>query len=209
MGSTNWVKYTASTCGSWSSNDTIQGYVDWNNNGSFADAGDLVYKSSMNNVVDSFILNVPCNVNLGNKRFRILLYNGANSSVVNGCGSFSFGETEDYTINIAKSDTLFNLSNQAINVATAQGVINQPLIKIPVTLMRCVSPVVSKMSFTLLNTNVQNILRAKLYTTGKSTNFDTANLLASTTNFSNNRVEFSGVNDTIIGVVSTINDTVY
>ena len=209
LGSTNWVKYTASTCGSWSSNDTIQGYVDWNNNGSFADAGDLVYKSSMNNVVDSFILNVPCNVNLGNKRFRILLYNGANSSVVNGCGSFSFGETEDYTINIAKSDTLFNLSNQAINVATAQGVINQPLIKIPVTLMRCVSPAVSKMSFTLLNTNVQNILRAKLYTTGKSTNFDTAYLLASTTNFSNNRVIFSGVNDTIIGVVSTINDTVY
>ncbi|MCX8481117.1 MAG: GEVED domain-containing protein, partial [Sediminibacterium sp.] len=66
------------------------------------------------------------------------------------------------------------------------------------------------MGFTLLNTNVNNITRATLYTTGNSTNFDTSYLLSSTTNFSNNRVIFSGVNDTSSRISSnTIHDTVY
>ncbi|CEG11072.1 hypothetical protein MSIBF_A110002 [groundwater metagenome] len=112
-GQTYTLKVTGKTIGGWT--EYVKAWIDFNNDGDFTDSGeeiDLGYHSFPSGggtyaYFKSFT--VPSSVSLGNKRMRaILKYNSAPSS----CGSFSYGEVEDYTINIVTSTACTNGNTQ-------------------------------------------------------------------------------------------------
>ncbi|MEZ5047708.1 MAG: M14 family zinc carboxypeptidase [Chitinophagaceae bacterium] len=74
-------------------------WIDYNSDGDFNDAGEQVYSinsTSSSNL--SFSLNVPSSVTAGQKRIRVAMKQG--SYPTSSCEVFTYGETEDYTINI-------------------------------------------------------------------------------------------------------------
>lgn len=71
-------------------------WVDFNHDGDFDDSGEEVLARTGSSVV-SGSFTVPATAQSGSTRMRVIMkYNGYASS----CGTFSYGEVEDYTINI-------------------------------------------------------------------------------------------------------------
>lgn len=71
-------------------------FIDYNQDGDFADSGEEVFsKSGKSAVTGSFA--VPSTALTGSTRMRIIM---KYSSAPTSCGSFTYGEVEDYTINI-------------------------------------------------------------------------------------------------------------
>ncbi len=71
-------------------------WIDFNQDGDFADSGEEVFSQSGNSDVSGTI-SIPVSANTGNTRMRVSMRYNANPS---SCGSFSYGEVEDYTVNI-------------------------------------------------------------------------------------------------------------
>ena len=93
--------YTITITPTWTGTLFNEGYavwIDYNVDGDFNDAGELVWSlapSQTTPVTGNFT--IPLDATLGETRMRVSLkYNGIPSS----CESFDFGEVEDYTINI-------------------------------------------------------------------------------------------------------------
>ncbi|WP_431166442.1 M20/M25/M40 family metallo-hydrolase [Tenacibaculum halocynthiae] len=99
---------TISITPKWASTKYNEGYavfIDYNNDGDFSDSGETVWtKSPSKETPVSGTFTVPSTVSEGKKRMRVILrYNTIPSS----CGSYNYGETEDYFVNIisAQADT--------------------------------------------------------------------------------------------------------
>jgi hypothetical protein len=73
-------------------------WIDWNNNQSFADAGELVYTSPGSGVaVNNAIVTVPFSAAVGTKRMRVLCNFAGVPTTTNGCPvNQTYGECEDY-----------------------------------------------------------------------------------------------------------------
>ncbi|WP_298118815.1 GEVED domain-containing protein, partial [Flavobacterium sp.] len=90
-------------------------FIDWNKDGDFADAGETYNGTGgvdgpatapANGVVYSSNITVPLTASLGLTRMRIILDEfGTATTTANGCGTFSYGETEDYLINVLPAPT--------------------------------------------------------------------------------------------------------
>jgi hypothetical protein len=76
--------------------DQANAWVDWNSNGSFADAGEQVALSGGPALFSGSIV-PPLGTSLGPKRMRVRLQ-GADA--VSPCGNTAAGEVEDYTVNV-------------------------------------------------------------------------------------------------------------
>lgn len=91
-------------------------YIDFNNNGSFADAGEQVVApswmmtSSSLNYVSNFT--IPSNVSTGTRKMRVIVRRPASTIVP--CGTGFQGEVEDYTVVITNPNS--NKSEQASSV---------------------------------------------------------------------------------------------
>ncbi len=73
-------------------------YIDYNKNGVFTDAGELVVSgSSASTGTLSGAFTVPTTARNGTTRLRVVMSDNSASS---SCGTFSYGEAEDYTVNI-------------------------------------------------------------------------------------------------------------
>ena len=73
-------------------------YVDWNNDLDFNDAGELVYASGAYVSSTTGTITIPGGTTVGNHRMRVVAnYLDTNPSA---CGSYSYTEAEDYTINV-------------------------------------------------------------------------------------------------------------
>ncbi len=77
-------------------------YMDFNSDGDFIDAGENIYSTTygLNSVTGQIItgnLIIPPTAMVGNTVMRIVF---SESSTVNPCGTYSFGETEDYSVNL-------------------------------------------------------------------------------------------------------------
>lgn len=100
LGSTTTVYFSAGFSGStYSENWRI--WIDFNQDGDFTDSGEQVVTgtTSNGNTYNSTIT-VPGGASLGATRMRVsMVWNATPSS----CGSFSYGEVEDYTVNITSS----------------------------------------------------------------------------------------------------------
>ncbi|WP_338759464.1 GEVED domain-containing protein [Bernardetia sp. ABR2-2B] len=73
-------------------------WIDFNKDNDFDDAGELVYDAgSLSSSVVNGTLSIPSNAATGSTRMRVSMkYNGAQTA----CETFSYGEVEDYTVNI-------------------------------------------------------------------------------------------------------------
>jgi chitodextrinase len=88
----------------WSGTIYSEGYgvwIDFNQDGDFDDSGELVWsKSASTTTPVSGTITIPSTATLGTTRMRVSMrYNAIPAS----CGSFSYGQVEDYTINITSS----------------------------------------------------------------------------------------------------------
>lgn len=78
-------------------------FIDLNNNGAFTDSGEEVYSIFSNQTLTPSIT-IPSSASSGNIRMRIIVsYN----SITSPCGTFNYGETEDYTLNITAGMSKF------------------------------------------------------------------------------------------------------
>lgn len=74
-------------------------YIDYNQNGVFTDAGETVVSGSSSSTGTlSSTFTVPATAKSGATRMRVIM---SDASATTSCNSYSYGETEDYTINIS------------------------------------------------------------------------------------------------------------
>ena len=96
--------YTITITPSWTSTKYNEGYavwIDFNGDGDFADAGETVLSRARSKTTPiSGTITIPATAKLGITRMRVSMkYNATPTS----CEIFSFGQVEDYSINIATS----------------------------------------------------------------------------------------------------------
>lgn len=80
-------------------------YIDWNFDGDFADAGEIVFTRGAfapSNGVYTTTINCPAANALGKARMRIVL---RESGATAACNTYAWGETEDYDLNIVCTAT--------------------------------------------------------------------------------------------------------
>lgn len=98
--------YTIMITPKWTSTTYNEGYavfIDYNQDGDFTDAGEKVYSkaASKTNPVSGSIT-IPATALTGNTRMRVAMkYNG----IPTACETFSYGQVEDYTLNIKAAGT--------------------------------------------------------------------------------------------------------
>ncbi len=85
------------TCGGWFGME-FDIYIDYNQNGLFTDAGELVVNNTaaIQGANTGFIL-IPATASIGNTRMRVVAVEG---TVPGPTGTYTWGETEDYCIDI-------------------------------------------------------------------------------------------------------------
>ncbi|GGK16708.1 hypothetical protein GCM10007962_08740 [Yeosuana aromativorans] len=81
--------------------EAIRVWIDYNQDGDFLDSGEQVVNSTASTTTPiTANITIPNGASLGTTRMRVALrYNTSPSS----CGSFNYGEVEDYTINITSN----------------------------------------------------------------------------------------------------------
>ena len=75
-------------------------YADWNQDGDFIDAGENLVSSTNTaavTTVRSATFTVPATAKNGPTRLRVVM---SDNSATNNCGTYSYGETEDYTVSV-------------------------------------------------------------------------------------------------------------
>lgn len=106
--STNLTRGTANTISItpvWTStkyNEAYAVYIDYNKDGDFTDSGELVWtKTGSQTTPVTGSITIPSTATLGSTRMRVMMqYNSVPSS---SCGSYTYGQVEDYTLNILSS----------------------------------------------------------------------------------------------------------
>ncbi len=98
--------YTITVTPTWTGTVYSEGYavwIDYNGDFDFADAGELVWsKAASQTTPVSGTFTIPSTATLGATRMRVSMkYNG----IPTECEAFSYGEVEDYTINITNGTT--------------------------------------------------------------------------------------------------------
>ncbi len=78
-------------------------YIDFNKDGDFADAGETIVSGSATGSGTYYAtFSVPATATVGSTRMRVVM---SDASTATSCGTFSYGETEDYTVNFTSSKT--------------------------------------------------------------------------------------------------------
>jgi hypothetical protein len=92
------------SCDVTNSQKVVKAYIDFNNNGSFADAGEEVAASGVITGEGTFTatVSIPATVTVGNATImRIVLQEAGDATAVSSCGVYGNGETQDYRLIIA------------------------------------------------------------------------------------------------------------
>ncbi|MBW7674524.1 reprolysin-like metallopeptidase [Chryseobacterium chendengshani] len=97
--------YTISVTPVWTStkyNEAYALYIDYNKDGDFTDSGELAWtKTASQTTPVTGSITIPSTAVLGSTRMRVMMqYNSIPSS---SCGSYTYGQVEDYTLNIISS----------------------------------------------------------------------------------------------------------
>jgi len=105
--STNVTKgssYTVTVTPTWTGSKYSEGYavfIDWNGDGDFSDSGETAWTRSATTASPvSGTIAIPATAALGSIRMRVSMrYN----AIPAACGSFNYGQVEDYTVNVVSS----------------------------------------------------------------------------------------------------------
>lgn len=100
--------YTITITPTWTSTTYNEGYavfIDYNQDGDFADSGETVWtKAASKTTPVTGTITIPATAALGATRLRIVMkYNAVPAS---SCEAFSYGQVEDYTVNITASGAI-------------------------------------------------------------------------------------------------------
>lgn len=105
----------------------VKVFIDYNQNGAFDLPGEVAFEGPItqtaNPLVGSFV--VPAGTLLGNTRLRIVQRESGSTTTTLPTGTYSWGETEDYTVQILAGAG--GLPNNATLLSPANNVINLPL----------------------------------------------------------------------------------
>lgn len=123
-------------------------YIDYNQNGSFADAGELVKTGdSTGQIVKTFT--VKAKATLGYTRMRIVMH--YSSLLGTSCGAYQDGEAEDYTVNIVDASPVAANTSEA----TAASINISSMLVMP-------NPVQASSAMTILNLTKQGNVSLKI-----------------------------------------------
>lgn len=93
------------TCGGSFTNST-RIFIDFNQNGVFTDPGETVYTSAAGTAgphIESGNISVPLTATIGNTKMRVVTVETGTPTSITPCGTYTWGETEDYLVNIIAS----------------------------------------------------------------------------------------------------------
>ena len=93
-------QFTASSTSNYSS-DQVLVWIDFNQNGSFTDAGEQMFVSPLQGLYWSGNITIPGGALLGATRMRVRLHDSSIGPNITPCGNSSFGQVEDYTVIIS------------------------------------------------------------------------------------------------------------
>lgn len=110
VGSANILTVEFGDCNNGTQYDGAGGvYIDWNNDGDFDDVNEIIGTAlvpvSFGNVIQNFTINVPVAQPIGFYRMRIVQREGGTLANISPCGTFTWGSTEDYTIEVINACT--------------------------------------------------------------------------------------------------------
>ncbi|WP_371414605.1 M4 family metallopeptidase [Flavobacterium sp. 140616W15] len=99
--------YTITITPAWTSTTYSEGYavfIDYNQDGDFADTGETVWtKATSTTTPVTGTITIPASATLGTTRLRVAMkYNGIPTS----CEAFSYGQVEDYSVNITAAGAI-------------------------------------------------------------------------------------------------------
>lgn len=80
--------------------DRVLVWIDFNQNGNFTDAGELVYTSATGVGPHTGNITIPITANLGYTRMRVRMHDTSLGANATPCGNSTYGQVEDYTVNI-------------------------------------------------------------------------------------------------------------
>lgn len=94
------VSITHSSCNATNNSRVITIYIDFNNNGSFSDAGEKVAQSGVvTGGVYTANITIPAAAAIGSyTRMRVIAEETGTPSLVSPCGTYAAGETQDYRV---------------------------------------------------------------------------------------------------------------
>lgn len=94
--------YSFTACRNLSNTRYIEVWVDWNQDGDFADGDEQMINSTQSlSPCYTGSITVPASASSGNTTMRIIIANGSAPS--DPCGAYGFGEAEDYTLAVSAS----------------------------------------------------------------------------------------------------------
>ncbi len=80
-------------------NEAYAVYIDYNQNGVFTDAGEKAWtKAASTSSPATGTITIPTTAALGSTRMRVIMR--YNTTPTTSCGSFTYGQVEDYTVNV-------------------------------------------------------------------------------------------------------------
>ena len=98
----------------------VKVFIDYNNNGQFESTETALTSNALNNGNYTANINIPSTVSIGKlMKLRVVVMETASSANVNACGTYSIGETQDYTLKIINPSNDLQVSeiiNPAANV---------------------------------------------------------------------------------------------
>jgi hypothetical protein len=101
------LSVSVGTCGTNNSN-MMKVFIDFNQNGLFTDAGETIFTSATPSVganIQNASIVIPATALAGQTRMRVVTVQTTAASNVTPCGTYSWGETEDYLVNITPAPT--------------------------------------------------------------------------------------------------------
>jgi hypothetical protein len=176
------VSYPISvTIGTYYSGDIVGVWVDWNKDYDFTDAGESFTMSAANPSTGTII--PPVSALTGNTRMRVRMQYGG---TLNPCGTTTYGEVEDYTVNVQSASNMAYVSStttQTVTTPVYRNTTNNQIIGIEIVTTGTLNPF-NATSFTLNTTGCTNpatdIQNAKVWYTGTSSVFATTTQFGST-----------------------------
>ena len=120
----NW-SVNVGTCNGWYGVN-LRIYIDWNTDGDFVDAGEMPVNISAINGVNSGTMTIPAGATVGTSRMRVIATEG---TVPGPTGTYTWGETEDYCIQVAAAVNCSGAPNNGVAaISTASGCPNASFI---------------------------------------------------------------------------------
>lgn len=107
----NGYSFTVSIDNPWNT-DQVLIWIDWNQDLDFDDTGEEVFVSSTGRGPFTGTITPPSGAVPGNTRMRIRLHDAGSGPNASPCGTSSWGEVEDYTVNVR---CYYNLTITAVN----------------------------------------------------------------------------------------------